>query len=182
MNKQVLISVGVLILVAVGSWFFFLRGGKSKTEENKTKQVEVVRREEPKAEVKVEEKAVEEGAVIPTEEAEEGPAESENVAEDAEEEVEVFEMTGKNFEFSLTALEVKEGQKVRIVFTSEEGFHDWVVDEFNAATAQVSTGETSSVEFVADQVGEFEFYCSVGNHREMGMVGTLTVTAPEVEP
>jgi uncharacterized cupredoxin-like copper-binding protein len=31
------------------------------------------------------------------------------------------------------------------------------------------------VQFVADKTGTFEFYCSVGNHRQMGMVGTLVV-------
>lgn len=43
-------------------------------------------------------------------------------------------------------------------------------------TTQVNTGATTSVEFVADQVGNFEYYCSVGQHRANGMVGTLTVT------
>lgn len=87
----------------------------------------------------------------------------------------VFNVTGKNFSFSEEKITVKEGDTVTINFTSESGFHDWVVDEFDAATAQVNTGGSTSVTFVADKKGEFEYYCSVGQHRANGMVGMLIV-------
>lgn len=87
----------------------------------------------------------------------------------------VFNITGKNFSFSETEMRVKEGQKVTVNFTSESGFHDWVVDEFSAATERVNSGGSTSVTFVADRTGEFEYYCSVGSHRALGMVGTLIV-------
>ena len=64
---------------------------------------------------------------------------------------------------------------MKIVFTSDEGFHDWRVDKFNAATDRVNAGETSEVVFIADKIGVSEFYCSVGNHRQRGMVGSLIV-------
>jgi plastocyanin len=64
---------------------------------------------------------------------------------------------------------------VRIEFTSTSGFHDWVIDEFDAATDRVRDGETSSVTFVADQAGIFEYYCSVGSHRANGMHGRFIV-------
>jgi plastocyanin len=70
---------------------------------------------------------------------------------------------------------VKKGDAVHIVFTSSQGFHDWKVDEFGAATSVVSTGQTDEVVFIADTAGSFEYYCSVGNHRAQGMVGTLVV-------
>jgi L-ascorbate metabolism protein UlaG (beta-lactamase superfamily) len=98
-----------------------------------------------------------------------------NEPDETEGEVEVFEISGKNFEFDVTEIRVQEGQTVIINFTSEQGLHDWVVNEFDASTSRVSDGESTSVTFVADQTGEFEFYCSVGNHRERGMVGTLIV-------
>jgi len=85
------------------------------------------------------------------------------------------DITGRNFEFSQDTITVKRGQEVTINFTSEEGFHDFVVDEFDAATEQVQAGESTSVTFVASEAGEFEYYCSVGTHRQMGMVGTLVV-------
>lgn len=86
-----------------------------------------------------------------------------------------FNINGVNFSFSQPEIRVKQGDKVKIVFTSADGFHDWTVDEFNAATEQVSTGDTSTVEFVADKPGTFAYYCSVGKHRELGMVGNLVV-------
>ncbi len=86
-----------------------------------------------------------------------------------------IDIGGHNFEFDKTEIRVKEGDTVVINFTSTDGFHDWVVDEFNAKTARVSTGNTASVAFVADKAGTYEYYCSVGTHRQQGMVGTLIV-------
>lgn len=87
----------------------------------------------------------------------------------------VFNVGGTNFAFDVEEIRVKEGDTVTINFVSNDGFHDWVVDEFDAATAQVNTGGTTSVTFVADTAGTYEYYCSVGNHRAQGMVGTLIV-------
>jgi plastocyanin len=87
----------------------------------------------------------------------------------------VVDISGKNFSFSKSEIRVKQGDIVQINFTSENGVHNWTVDEFNAHTATVQTGGTSSVTFVADKKGTFEYYCSVGSHRQMGMVGNLIV-------
>tara|TARA_Y100000310_G_scaffold89923_1_gene87059 strand:+ start:21764 stop:22240 length:477 start_codon:yes stop_codon:yes gene_type:complete len=86
-----------------------------------------------------------------------------------------FTVNGKNWEFDVKEIKVKAGDTVKIQFTSTSGFHDWVVDEFNAATDQVNSGGQTSVEFVANKAGTYEYYCSVGNHRARGMVGTLIV-------
>jgi len=82
---------------------------------------------------------------------------------------------GGNFTFSPTEIKVKKGDTVKIVFLNKEGFHDWVLDEFNAKTPQIAVGKTAEVEFVADKSGTFEYYCSVGEHRQMGMKGNLVV-------
>ena len=87
----------------------------------------------------------------------------------------VFNLDSFRFGYSEEEITVNQGDTVTINLTSSDGRHDWVVDEFNAATEVIEEGETTSVTFVADQVGEFEFYCSVGSHREQGMVGTLIV-------
>jgi plastocyanin len=87
----------------------------------------------------------------------------------------VFEVSGKNFSYDVAEIRVKEGDTVIVNFTSADGFHDWVVDEFSAATEKVQTGGKTSVTFVADKKGTFEYYCSVGKHRANGMVGTLIV-------
>ena len=86
-----------------------------------------------------------------------------------------FSISGSNFKFSQTEIRVKKRDFVRINFTSADGFHDWTIDEFNAHTEQVATGNRSSVDFVADKAGTFEYYCNVGNHRQMGMRGKLIV-------
>ncbi len=87
----------------------------------------------------------------------------------------VFTVSGVNHAFDVQEIRVKKGDTVTINFESTEGYHDWVVDEFDAATAKVQPGTPTSVTFVADQSGTFEYYCSVGNHRAEGMVGTLVV-------
>jgi plastocyanin len=86
-----------------------------------------------------------------------------------------FAVTGANFTFSPAELRAKVGDTVRITFTNAEGFHDLVIDEFKVATKQLKANESEMVEFVADKAGTFEYYCSVGTHRQMGMVGKLVV-------
>lgn len=87
----------------------------------------------------------------------------------------VFAIEGVNFAFSQKEIRVKKGDTVRINFTSKDGFHNLVIDEFNAATDDVQTGGSTSVEFIADKTGSFEYYCSIGSHRQLGMKGTLIV-------
>ena len=89
--------------------------------------------------------------------------------------VKTFTVTAKNYSFSLKEIKVKKGDRVKIILDNTEGFHDWVLDEFNANSGRVQAGQKVEVEFVADQVGTFEYYCSVGNHRAMGMKGNLIV-------
>jgi len=91
-----------------------------------------------------------------------------------------FVITGENFKFVMNGqdnpdIKVKVGDTVRIEFSAAEGFHDWVVDEFSARTEQVRPGTPTSVEFVADKAGTFSYYCSVGEHRALGMEGNLIV-------
>ncbi|MEK7584165.1 MAG: cupredoxin domain-containing protein [Patescibacteria group bacterium] len=89
--------------------------------------------------------------------------------------VKTYIVAARNFSYSIDEIKVKKDDIVKIDFRSVDGFHDWVVDEFDARTARVNTGGTSSIQFKADKTGTFEFYCSVGQHRQMGMVGRLIV-------
>ena len=90
-------------------------------------------------------------------------------------EVKTFTVNGSSFAFSLKEIRVKKGDTVKIVFNNEEGIHDWVVDAFNARTKRITGGQSDTVTFVADKTGTFEYYCSVGSHRAMGMKGNLIV-------
>lgn len=77
--------------------------------------------------------------------------------------------------FSVREIRAKRGETITVNFTSKDGIHNWTLDAFDVATRTVSTGQTDSVTFVADQAGTFEYYCAVGNHRDQGLVGTLIV-------
>lgn len=88
----------------------------------------------------------------------------------------VFTVIGKNFSFTPATLKVKKGDTVSITFKNESGTHDFKIDELGIATKRLATGEQEIVTFVADKVGSFQYYCSIGKHRAMGMKGVLTVT------
>ncbi|OGI26709.1 MAG: hypothetical protein A2359_03465 [Candidatus Moranbacteria bacterium RIFOXYB1_FULL_43_19] len=89
--------------------------------------------------------------------------------------VKSFDVSAKPFEFSIKEIKVKKGDRVRINLAVTLGMHDWVIEEFNARTKVVQTGQSDSIEFVADKIGTFEYYCSVPTHRQQGMVGKLIV-------
>lgn len=89
--------------------------------------------------------------------------------------VKEVQVDGSNFAFSPKEIRVAEGTKVRIVFKNTGGMHDFVIDEFNARTQVIKGGESETIEFVANKKGTYEYYCSVGTHRQMGMKGNLVV-------
>lgn len=89
--------------------------------------------------------------------------------------VKSFAVSGSNFAFAPSTMRVNRGDRVRVTFTNASGTHDWVLDQFNARTKVLQSGQSETVEFVANQSGSFEYYCSVGSHRAMGMKGTLIV-------
>ena len=85
-------------------------------------------------------------------------------------------ITGGNYKFNPSTFNVKKGQAVKLVFNNTEGFHDLVFDNLDIRTKQMKAGESETVEFTApDEAGEYTFYCSVGQHRQMGMVGKMVV-------
>jgi plastocyanin len=90
-------------------------------------------------------------------------------------ETKTFTVSAANFSFDIKEMKVKKGDTVKIDFKNNEGFHDWVIDDFSARTKQLQAGGTESISFTADKTGTFEYYCSVGQHRKFGMVGKLIV-------
>lgn len=86
-----------------------------------------------------------------------------------------FTVTGRNFSFIPSEIRVKQGETVKIIFDNVEGFHDFMISEFNIKTNQIQAPAKAEVEFVADKKGTFEYYCSVGQHRQFGMKGNLIV-------
>lgn len=160
MNKIIFAIVGVLIIAGLG---YFLMGDKS-TQDN----TDVVLSVSPEAIVSTSMTA----EVSPTESSTEvSPVAS--TSEDTQ--IKEFVVKGDDFSFDVKEIKVKQGDKVRIVFKNIVGFHDWKIDEFNAATKKIKAGESDSIEFIADKKGTFEYYCSVGSHRAKGMKGNLIV-------
>lgn len=76
--------------------------------------------------------------------------------------------------FSLKEMVVKKGDKVKIVITNTAGTHDFKIDAYNIAK-DTPLNEATVIEFTADKVGDFEYYCSKYNHRSIGQTGMLRV-------
>lgn len=104
-------------------------------------------------------------------------AEAEGIVDVTGEDGEVKEITVQNDRLSYVQSEIRvnQGDTIRLTFENTGGRHDWVLDEFDAATEVIRGGESETIEFTADEAGEFEFYCSVPGHRQAGMWGTFVV-------
>ncbi len=90
--------------------------------------------------------------------------------------VKSFTLTASNFKYSVPEIRVKKGDTVKVTFSVASGMHDFVLDEFSARTQVLEVGDAAqTIQFVADKTGTFEYYCSVGTHRQMGMVGKFIV-------
>jgi nitrosocyanin len=89
--------------------------------------------------------------------------------------VKTFNIEAGSFYFKPNELRVKKGDKVKIVMTAVSMMHDFNIDELGVKMPIVNNGKTGTVEFTASKAGTFQYYCSVGQHRKMGQVGTLIV-------
>ncbi len=91
------------------------------------------------------------------------------------EEVKIVDVEAGSFYYKPNEITVKQGEKVRIVMNSVSMMHDFNIDELGVKMPIIQNGNTGTVEFTADKKGSFEYYCSVGQHRANGQVGTLIV-------
>ena len=76
--------------------------------------------------------------------------------------------------FSVEEIMVNKGDLVRIKITNIAGTHDFKIDEFDVYTPTPLDTEVV-VEFIADQAGSFEYYCTMPGHRQNGHWGTLII-------
>lgn len=77
--------------------------------------------------------------------------------------------------FSLKEMSVKKGDLVRVKITNTAGMHDFTIDEYGIKK-ELPLNQEVVVEFTADKVGSFVYYCSKPGHRAGGQWGTLTVS------
>jgi len=158
MNKILLIGLFVLVLIGIGGYLLYSDMSATKAPSlNATNQASTITQT-----------ATPNLSPVPTnqEESSGTPSEKQGTTVTVE---------GKNFSFSPGVINAKKGIPLTIHFTNVGGFHDFVIDEFNVKTPQIAEGKTADVTFTPDKSGTFEFYCSVGKHREMGMKGSLIV-------
>ena len=90
-----------------------------------------------------------------------------------------IEVSSVDFSFELAEDTLAPGT-YEITLTNEgDATHDLVVErdgEDVAASDQIGPGESSTFEVTLEE-GEYVFYCSVGNHRSMGMEVPVQVTS-----
>lgn len=147
MNRNVVISVIVGLLLLGGYWLF--QSNRTKTETTQTLDQTLNSTQPTKEDLSTD------------------SAQTKTTKE--------FTVVGTPFKFEPSTIRVKKGDTVKIIFRNDQGFHDFVLDEFNVKTKQIQALNQETVEFTADTTGTFEYYCSVGNHRQQGMRGNLIV-------
>ncbi len=86
-----------------------------------------------------------------------------------------FTVDSTNYKFAPATMTVNKGDTVRITLKNTQGNHDLKVDGYDIKTKILTAPGEDTIEFKADKTGTFEYYCTIGNHRAMGMKGTLTV-------
>ncbi len=82
---------------------------------------------------------------------------------------------------SPSTLRVVTGAVINATFTNDDANllvnHNWVIDEINGAQSEtIAPGDSTTFSFTAPtEPGQYTYYCNIGDHRDRGMVGTLTV-------
>ena len=111
---------------------------------------------------------------------EEKPANDESAMETTEPEAmmaegKVVEVVADDFKYDVKEIRVKQGEKLTVSVMNSQGFHDFVIDELEVNSGMITAGDTMELEIPTDKPGTYEFYCSVGQHRQMGMKGMLII-------
>ncbi len=84
-------------------------------------------------------------------------------------------ISSSNFKYTPSLINVNKGDKVKITLKNNGGMHDLFIDSYDVKTKVIESGQEDSIEFIADKAGTFDFWCTIGNHKAMGMVGKLVV-------
>lgn len=148
-----ILIVVVLAAILMG-YFAFVGEGEEEAIETGTATAEVLSaiKEEPA------ETGIEESTDVISTEVEVTP---DNVKE--------FSITAKRWSFDPEIITVNEGDNVVLHITSIDVAHGFVLSDFGV-NERLNPGETVNVEFVADKVGTFRFFCNIfcgSGHNEM---------------
>ncbi len=148
MSRNLVVTAVVLLVVVLGGWYLL----KPK---NQTTMVPVSQQEQSPEATSSSPESTSGAAMMETRE---------------------VKVSATDFAFAPKALSVKKGEKIKVVLTNDGKYpHDLVVDELSLKTKTISPGQTDTVELTASKSGTFAMYCSVGNHRQRGMEGTVSI-------
>lgn len=151
-NTTTIVVVGIILVVAVGV-VMMMRSGTTETITETPEEMVVEASPEVDADV----------TSIP---------ETTGIKEAT---VKTIEVEAGAFYYKPNVITVKKGDKIKIVMKSVDMMHDFNIDELDVKLEIIKSGNTGTVEFVADKVGTYEYYCSVGEHRAKGQVGKIIV-------
>ncbi len=91
-----------------------------------------------------------------------------NQSQASADKIKEINIIASQWKFEPAEIIVNRGDKVRLNLTSVDVPHGLVIKEYGLSQF-IKPGETATVEFTADQPGEFAFFCNVfcgGGHRE----------------
>lgn len=83
-----------------------------------------------------------------------------NQAKASTDKIKEFNIIAKQWSFEPAEIIVNQGDKVKLNLTSVDVPHSLAINEFGI-NQFIKPGETAVVEFTADKLGEFTFYCNV---------------------
>ncbi len=87
-----------------------------------------------------------------------------------------FALTARNYAFTPNRLEIIKDDLVSLTIEGVDQVHSFAIDEFRIAK-RIAPGTTVTIEFWADRVGSFSYYCNIAADPGCkAMRGTLVVS------
>lgn len=153
--RNIVIALVVIVLIAIGIFAFTKQGKKAS-------QI-------PQVIVSVTPAPTASSVTSPSA----SPSGSSQLLQDKVKEISV---EGYEYKFEPATFSIKKGEKVKLTFANKGKYpHNLIISGLNVTTKTIQPDQTDTVEFTADKIGTFKYYCSVDSHEAKGMVGTLTV-------
>ena len=81
-----------------------------------------------------------------------------------------------DIKFSVTEFTVPADTEITVNLTNNgAATHNFSIDALGVNAGDIAAGESKTVTFNSGAAGEYEFYCNIPGHKDVGMVGKLTV-------
>lgn len=175
-SKGIVLAIGVLLVTAIAVASYAQSRTKQSNSISESNQVEQVEQMEPVNQPETAGIVEVDGMTLEDANASQnGPNNSTDNSTEDMTEIKVVQVEAGSFYFTPNEIRVKKGETVRIEMTSVDMMHNFVIDELEVEIPITTAGNMATVEFTADELGEFEYYCDVADHRAKGQVGMLIV-------